>query len=136
MSRNNPYLIEGGIDQSFDSLNLSEIQKKSQKIIETINAEKLNEIVESLDSSDLDDVAKAAFESRVEKLLISEDKIVPGKIDTKTGEILYGDINSPDYDDVLDDLAELVLSNGGSVLVLSEDKMPSDASVAAVYRYK
>lgn len=133
---NNPYLIEGGIDQSFDSLNLNEIQKKSQKIIETINTEKINEIFESLDSSDLGEVAKAAFESRVDTLLISEDKIVPGKIDTKTGEILYGDISSPDYDDVLDDLAELVLSNGGSVLVLSEDKMPSDASVAAIYRYK
>jgi hypothetical protein len=133
---NNPYLIEKGIDQSFDSLNLKDLQKQVQKIIETINEEKYQKIAESLDSSNLEEIAKAAFESRVDTLLVADGKIVPGRVDSETGEINYGDINSPDYDDVLDDLAEMVLSNGGSVLVLTEDKMPSDTGVAAIYRYK
>jgi hypothetical protein len=133
---NNPYLIEKGIDQSFDSLNLKDLQKQVQKIIEAINEEKYQKIAESLDSSNLEEIAKAAFESRVDTLLVADGKIVPGRVDSETGEINYGDINSPDYDDVLDDLAEMVLSNGGSVLVLTEDKMPSDTGVAAIYRYK
>ena len=38
-------------------------------------------------------------------------------------------------DDVLDDLAEMVLKMDGQVYVLSSDQMPTDAGVAAVYRY-
>ncbi len=141
---NNPYLIKEGIDQSIDSLDLKEIQKEAQEVIESINSVKIQEMTESfknaeansLGSSDLEKVVKAAFESIVETLLIEEAKIVPGKIDSKIGEVNYGDINSPDYDDVLDDLAELVLSNGGAVLVLAKDDMPCETGVAAIYRYK
>ena len=114
---NNPYLLEEGISKSIESLDLDEIQKRARIIIEAINMEKIRKLVESyakaeaelLGSSDLVQVAKAAYESRVETILIEEDKIIPGKIDYKTGEIKLGNIDSPDYDDILDDLAELVL---------------------------
>ncbi len=86
-------------------------------------------------SSDLVQVAKAAYESRVAAILIEEDKIIPGKIDYKTGEIKFGGIDSPDYDDIMDDLAELVLLNGGDVFVLKKDMMPSITGIAAIYRY-
>lgn len=140
----NPFLLEVSIDQSIDSLNSSDLLNEARKIIESINEKKTQKMAESfsnaaagsLGSSDLEEVAKAAFESRVKMLLVEEEKIIPGKIDSKTGEINYGDINSPDYDDILDDLAELVLSNGGDVLVLAQDKMPSNTGVAAIYRYK
>lgn len=140
----NPHLIEKGIVQSFDSLDLNEMQKQAKNIIMSIHEEEVREIIEtfsnakavSLGSSDLNDITKAAFENRVDKLLISEAKILPGKIDLNTGEINYGNIDSPDNDDVLDDLAELVLSKGGSVLVLDEVQIPSDTGVAAFYRYK
>lgn len=140
---NNPYLLEEGISKSIESLNLDEILERARIIIEAINMEKVQKLVDSyakseaelLGSSDLVQVAKAAFESRVETLLIEEDKIVPGKIDYNTGEIKFGNIESPDYDDILDDLAELVLSGGGTVFVLSKDRMPSATGIAAIYRY-
>ncbi len=140
---NNPYLLEEGISKSIESLNLDEIQERAQIIIEAINMEKMQKMIESykkaeaelLGSADLWQVAKAAYESRVETILIEEDKIVPGKIDDKTGIIKFGNIDSPDYDDILDDLAELVLSCGGTVFVLPKDKMPSCTGIAAIYRY-
>lgn len=140
----NPYLIEESIAKSIDSMDIEEIQVKARKIIETINTEKNQKMVESfsnaeadaMGSSNLEEIAKAAFESRVETIFIEEDKIIPGKINPETGDIKYGDINSPDYDDVYDDLAEMVLSNGGAVFVLAKDKMPSTTGVAAIYRYK
>jgi hypothetical protein len=60
---------------------------------------------------------------------------VPGKIDYKTGKIEFGEMNSPEYDDVLDDLAKLVLLNNGSVFILEKDKMPGTTGIAANYRY-
>ncbi|HAS72932.1 MAG TPA: hypothetical protein DCS67_02175 [Clostridiales bacterium UBA8960] len=140
----NPYLIEEGIKKSIDSLDLNEIQDKATVIIETINAEKYKVLKESfanaeadaMGSVDLEEIVKAAFESRVDTVYIEEDKIIPGKIDYETGKIKYGDIDHPNYDDVLDDLAEMVLSNGGNAFVLTEDKMPCTTGIAAIYRYK
>lgn len=140
---NNPYLLEDGINKSIESLDLDEIQTKARVIIETIILEKTQKLTdsfamaeaESLGSSDLVQVAKAAYESRVETILVEEDRIVPGRIDSKSGKIKFGDIDSPDCDDVLDDLAELVLLGGGSVLVLTKEMMPSTTGIAAIYRY-
>ncbi len=140
---NNPYLLEEGINKSIESLDLDELQKRARIIIDAINMEKMQKQAESyrkaeaelLGSSDLVQIAKAAYESRVETILIEEDKIIPAKIDGKNGEIKLGDLDSPNYDDILDDLAELVLLNGGAVFVLPKDKMPSTTGIAAIYRY-
>jgi hypothetical protein len=45
------------------------------------------------------------------------------------------DINDPDVDDILDDLAELTLKAGGEVVVVPGERMPTDTGVAAIYRY-
>lgn len=139
----NPYLLEEGISKSIDALDLDEILNKARTIIQAINMEKTHNLAksyakaeaESLGSSDIEQVVKAAYEGLVKTILVEEDKTVPGKIDFKTGKIKTGDINSPDYDDIIDDLAELVLSNGGTVFILTKNMMPSTTGVAAIYRY-
>jgi len=140
---NNPYLLKDGIDKSIESLDLHEIQKRAEIIIDEINMEKMQKLTESyakaeaelLGSSDLVQIVKAAYENRVATILLEEDKIVSGKINLKTGEIKFGDINNPDYGDILDDLAELVLSGGGAVIVLTKEMMPCNTGIAAIYRY-
>lgn len=142
ISKNN-YLLEEGINNSFESLSLDEIQNRASTIIQAINMEKIQKFAdiyakaeaEFLGSSDLSQIAKAAYESRVETLLVEEDIIIPGKIDYKNGSIEFGDINSPNYDDIMDDLIELVLSNGGNVFVLTKEMMPNNKGIAAIYRY-
>jgi len=139
----NPYILDESISKSMESIEMNDLQDNARVIIEEINREKTQRLVElfaqaeaeSLGSSDLAQVAQAAYESRVETILIEEDKIVSGKIDSKTGKIKFGDINMPDYDDILDDLAELVLLGGGVVFVLPKDKMPVTTGIAASYRY-
>ena len=140
---NNPYLLDEGINKSIESLELDEIHSIAREIMDAINIEKTQKLTDvygsasagSLGSSDLIEVAKAAFESRVDTIFIEEDKIVPGKLDNKNGKIKFGDIESTDFDDILDDLAELVLLYGGKVYVLPKDKMPSTTGIAAIYRY-
>lgn len=140
----NTYLIEDGVNISYDSLNLADLNTKALEVIRPINAKRIQKLIESyenaagesLGSSDIVEVAKAAYESKVHTLLIEEDKVIPGRINYLTGEIDACDINRPDCDDMLDDLAELVLKNKGKVWVIPNDKMPGSSGIAAIYRYK
>jgi len=139
----NPYLLEDGINISYESLEMDEIKSKALGIIEPIISKKIQNLVESYGnaeaefqgSSDLGQIAKAAFESRVKTILIEENKIVPGKIDHETGKISFGEIDEPGLDDILDDIAELVINRKGEVLILPKEKMPCTTGAVAIYRY-
>jgi hypothetical protein len=141
---NNPYLIEEGINKSIDSMDMKEIQSEAWKIIETIKSSRMPNITETftnaeadaLGSSDLEAVAKAALENRVDTLYIEDEKSIPGKIDNETGKVIFSNNLSLEHSDLLNDLAEIVLSHGGTVTVLSGEEMPSKTGVAAIYRYK
>jgi hypothetical protein len=140
----NSYLIEEGIKGSYDSFEMEQLTEKAWEIIEPIYLEKTQNLVNSfenakansLGSDELAQITSAAFDNRVETILIEADKIIPGKIDDNTGKIELGKIKDPDFDDVLDDLAELVLKRRGKVAVLPKERMPSDTGVAAIYRYR
>jgi|LSQX01.3.fsa_nt_gb hypothetical protein len=141
---NNPYLYEKGIFKSADSMDADEMLERVQVIIDGIHSERVARKVESfakaeaesLGSSDRTRIVRAAFEGRIETLLIEADRNVPGSIDFKTGNVQFGDIDHPQFDDILDDLAELVLLNKGTVFILEKEAMPADTGVAAIYRYK
>lgn len=140
---NNPYVLDEGIENAYDSLDKDTLKAKALEIIKPINLRKIEKAKESykmaeaeaLGSSDVKVVAKAAFNSRIATLLIEESKIVPGKINRATGEVEYGDIKEPAFDDLLDDIAELTLMRKGEVLVIPKDMMPSTTGVAAIFRY-
>jgi len=53
----------------------------------------------------------------------------------RSSQIHAGELSDPDMDDVLDDLAELVLQSGGEVIIVPAERMPVDTGVAAIYRY-
>jgi hypothetical protein len=88
-----------------------------------------------LGSQDLKQVSLAAVEGRVDTVLIDAEKMIPGRIDYTTGDIEFGNIKDPELDDILDDLAELVMRKNGQVVVLPKDKMPCKTGIAAIYRY-
>ena len=86
-------------------------------------------------SDDLTDVAVAAMDGRVLMLLVDADMKVGGRVSRKNRNVERMDHADPSVDDVLDDIAELVLGTDGRVLVLPHDKMPSKTGIAAAYRY-
>ncbi len=112
-----------------------------------------------LGTDDLAQIAVAATAGRVGVLIVEADRQIPGKIDPatgriesndladstarwdlrerhrKAGETLPGDLTDPEVDDVLDDLAELVLRMKGDVVVVPVERMPSATGAAATYRY-
>ena len=85
-----------------------------------------------LGDDDLENVAASAVAARVGTLLTEADRHIPGRIDPDTGEIVLGGGTG---DDVLDDIAELVLKNGGQVVIVPNEQMPTRTGVAAIYRF-
>jgi hypothetical protein len=78
-------------------------------------------------------IARAAVQGNVKKLLISEEFKIFGKLDRKNGtlSIHLKDLNHED-DDILDDLAQAVLSHGGEVIVAPQDEIPNGRPVLAL----
>jgi hypothetical protein len=68
-------------------------------------------------------------------LLVDADCQIPGHLDSLNGRIEFGDLDHPQMSDLIDDLAELVLSKGGQVVVVPAERMPTATGVAAIYRY-
>jgi hypothetical protein len=80
-------------------------------------------------------VARTAHAGRVGILLIEADRVLPGRIDPDTGSVRPGDVSDPETNDLLDDLAELVLRRKGSVVVVPRERMPTTTGLAAIYRF-
>lgn len=139
----NPYLLEEGIKTAYNSLTIKDLKESVWEKIEPIYLEKTRKLVDRyeaaraklLGSDDLDQVARAALENNIETIMIEADRIVPGKIHTSTGDLIRGDLEDLGFDDILDDLAEMVFRNRGEVVVLPKERMPSDTGVAAIFRY-
>jgi hypothetical protein len=88
-----------------------------------------------LASSDLAQVADSAVAGRVATLLVEAERRVPGRIDTLNGDIKLDDLANPEVDDLLDDIAEVVLRNRGQVVIVPAERMPADTGLAAIYRF-
>lgn len=88
-----------------------------------------------LGSDNLAEVAWAAAAGRVGMLLIEAEREIAGHLDNASGLIVADDLDHPQIDDVLDDLGALVERLGGRVHVLSAQRMPGTAGLAATFRH-
>jgi hypothetical protein len=88
-----------------------------------------------LGSDEIPQVAEAAAVGRVGTLLVDSDAKIPGILNRASGLIEQAPMSNPRADDVLDDLAEMVLKMDGQVFVIPHTEMPTDQGIAAVYRY-
>lgn len=86
-------------------------------------------------SSNLHEIVALALAGQVKHLFINETMNVWGKIDYRKGTFTYSSqqLDSHD-DDILDDLAELVLFHRGSATVLPGAKMPDSQAASAILR--
>jgi len=82
-------------------------------------------------------IAKAATQGRVKKLIVVDSMHVFGKVDKTTGglEIHPFDLDHED-DDILDDLAQTVLASGGEVVVASKDELPKGRIILAILKHQ
>jgi hypothetical protein len=141
---NYQHLIERGLvgavdDLDSDSLtNISVVAMKSyfeeQDYLAVATFRKAE--AAGLTTTDLEEVAKAAARGQIQSLLVAEDRHVWGHLDRDTGRVQVVHDQQGTADDLLDDLAELTLNNGGSVTVLPSVVLPNGQLIAAVLRWK
>jgi hypothetical protein len=139
----NPFLIDDGIEVDPGSLTIEELRQQAWTVMEPEFRSRLQKLSDQfeearskgLGSDDLAHVALAAAESRVGSLLVEAERRIPGRLDRVSGGLTLSRLKDPQVDDLLDDLAELVLSKGGQVVVVPTVDMPTTAGVAAIFRF-
>ncbi len=139
----NPFLTEKGIVIDPHSLSMEQLRQRAWAILELeLHARVVKRIAQfeeaqakGLGSDDLGVIAAAATEGRVASLLLEEERHLRGQIDPVTGSVTLAGPEIPEVNDLLDDLAELVLKKGGDVLLTPAVEMPSAHGAAAIFRF-
>lgn len=140
----NRHLLEDGIEANPDALTDDELRERAWHCMEPVYLQRLQLVTDrygaarSANRGDdaLPHVALAAVVGRVDVLLLEHDRRVEGSMDPGTGVLQIADtVEMPAPGDVLDDLAEAVLRNGGEVIIVPHERMPSTTGLAAIYRY-
>ncbi|MPZ33042.1 MAG: hypothetical protein GEV13_18970 [Rhodospirillales bacterium] len=139
----NPFLVSQGIRFNLDSLSADELRVQAWEVIEpkyparlaALKGEFEHARSRGIGSDDLAQVAEAAVSGRVATLMIEAGRQIAGRLDGATGRIESADLSDPQVDDLLDDLGELVVSKGGTVLVIPTERMALQTGLAATYRY-
>jgi len=83
----------------------------------------------------LEDVIRAAYQGRIDTLLLAEGEAAPGRYDEDTDVVATGSEDTHMGGDLLDAAAVRTLRHGGAVFVLPREELPGDAAAAAVLRY-
>jgi release factor family 3 len=139
----NPFLLADGIDVHPDALPGDALRECAWRVVEPQYLARLARLVEEFDRAksnglgcdELAAVAQAAVNGRVAKLLVDADRHIAGRIDGGSGQIEYGDLAHPEIDDLLDDIGELVVKEGGEIVIVPAERMPTRTGIAAIYRF-
>ncbi|HUG68900.1 MAG TPA: hypothetical protein VMM76_14220 [Pirellulaceae bacterium] len=139
----NPFLTSNSIRLDPTSISAERLREEAWRTVEPQYAARMAKLVDDFElarsrqrgSDDLNEVAQAIAAGRVGTLLVEADRQIPGRIDRATGQVEGGELDDPDVDDVLDDLAELAMKMGGEVVVVPAERMPATTGAAAIYRF-
>jgi hypothetical protein len=138
----NPYIlyetIDGTIKTWTEKILLSKIKEityqrwlhRIQKVLQTYHEK--NHLICAVQ---LEQIIPAIVESRVDILMVEQDRIIPGRIDSRHKQYIPANIQSPRIDDVLDDLIQYALQTGSKVYLLPKELMPTTSGVAVICRY-
>lgn len=140
---NNPFLVPEALDTYPDDLSLDVLRERAWQLILPYYLKRLDGFIDAFGAAtatgqgtdDLGAVAKAAVAGRIDTLLIEADRLIPGRIDSTSGQLSTDELSNPETDDVLDDLGEYVLRAGGEVVIVPAERMPVRTGAAAIFRF-
>jgi hypothetical protein len=139
------HIMEAGITGSPEHLRPEELQEQAWPIVETYFRQEMEKAAEQYQqlagtekaTNNIDEIVTAAFNGRVDKLLLSVEAQVWGAFDHETGIVTHrSDEQSQENNLALIDFAAMkTLQNGGRIYALSQAEMPTNSPTAAVFRY-
>jgi hypothetical protein len=139
-----PHLLPEGLDGNYERVNAAEIHAEAWPLVSRAFERQTEDWIAryralagtGLATDGLDEIARAALGGRVRCLLAAEGESLRGALDRATGAVTHHpkQIGSDD-DDVLDDICEEALKRGAEVFVIPRASMPTESSIAAVFRF-
>ncbi|UWX57508.1 hypothetical protein NY406_09920 [Chlorobaculum sp. MV4-Y] len=139
----NPNLLEDGITADPRMLEKDSLRDMAWKVQEPRWEQKIDNLIarfqevlpKSLASDNPFYITEAALAGNVSVLLLDQERISPGGIDARAGDISFSKGALGNEHDVFEDLAIAVLGKGGEVLVLPSERMPAESGVSAIFRH-
>ncbi|HWK98366.1 MAG TPA: hypothetical protein VNQ55_00400, partial [Parapedobacter sp.] len=139
----NQRLLEDGIKANAAAMDIREVRNLAWGVYEPNYTARLDGIIgqyrhaasQGLGADQIGAIVTDAYDGKVGALLLEENRIIPGQIRGRTDVIFGADEPNHLVDDVLDDLAELVLEKQGEVWIIPKDRMPSTTGAASINRF-
>ena len=136
-------ICEEGVKGNPEEMDEKELHDRAWEIVQPLfadeQAESLGEYekfqAEGKTSADLNEIVPASHQGRVAVLFAALGVQKWGIFDEEKNEVSFQEKASASNQDLLDLAAVQTLLNGGRVFALPPEKMPSEASIAAVFRY-
>ena len=139
-----PYLVEQTVEGNFDHVTPGHLHAKVWPVVHDVFRVREEQVlgeyealsVRGQTTEDLFAIAQATVSRRIGYLLIAQGAHVWGLMDRGSGRIVQRSAQQDTRDgDVLDDLAEATLAQGGEVVMLERTRMPGHSPVAAILRW-
>ena len=139
---NNSHLLKEAINIDPEALNKEQLKKHVWETLEPLYIEKTKKLVDKFEnaraqfkgSDDVAEIGRASTEGKIGTLLIEAGRIIKGEI-LEDGKLKLNADSDNTNEDVLDDISEAVFRDGGEVIVLPKERMPSTTGAAAIFRY-
>jgi hypothetical protein len=119
------------------------LHKQSHEIMQPYFQQRISKALEnygnqsatSLTSSIKVDIIPAAYYGKIAQLFVAKGEHIWGTFDEMENKITYLKETDKNAQDLIDNTVVKTLLNGGEVFLLDRDKMPGNASLAAIFRY-
>ncbi len=139
-----PDLLDVRIIGNLDRSNFEELHEDCLNILNSMrlkNDEKILAHYQEMKPygkviEELNEITIAAIQGRIRNLIIASDRFLWGSLNKVTGKIskhINKNIAFPE-DDILDDLAEIVIARGGAITLMRHNDMPSDNEAIALLK--
>jgi hypothetical protein len=138
-------IMQEGITGSPDQLRPEALQELAWPIVEGYFRQESEKILDQYQqfvgvekaTDNLDEIVAAAFNGRVDKLVLTSEAQVWGTFNVETGKVVHHSAGQSNQNNLalLDFAAMKTLQNGGTVYALSQDEMPTDSPIAAIFRF-
>lgn len=139
----NDLLLPEGIESDVSLLSQNELREKSWMVMQPRYIKRLEGFInqygeshgQGLATDQLEQIGQATMEGRVATLLVEADRQIPGMADKQGGKAIAVDDGSATTPDLLDELTIWTLEQGGEVISVPTERMPTASGAAAIYRY-
>lgn len=139
----NEFLLPEGIENDASLLSHDELRQKSWMVMQPRYIKRLEGFInqygesrgQGLATDQLEQIGQATLEGRVAILLVEAERRIPGIVDKQQGRAVAVEDDSATTPDLLDELTIWTLEQGGEVISVPTERMPTESGAAAIYRY-